>query len=320
MKLKILLVIIVIISSSLVVNYYISENNKEELINNKINELTEYQNKEVQKNITKSENLDKIISESTVIVISARKTGTGFIYDDKIITANHIIDDKDNIYLENSNGEVINGEFVTKNQALDLAIIKPNKKINRTTKFNNAKIGEKVWLSGNPGGSGITYRKGEITGKDNLIKYNDIIVPSYLKIKPEVKKGYSGGAIFDKSGSIVGIIRGKRDRQTFALSTELIEDFIQDTEKYDNYKYYTTKKRIVSAKMNINEKIVKGIKIKENPRVIIKIEDERIKNPSKAYTEILDETNPKKSSINISILNKNGEVEKEKLELTATNP
>ncbi len=138
-------------------------------------------------------------------------TGTGFfINTSNIVTNHHVVEECRSI-------EIIRGEYrasakiVVDDSRNDLAVLKaktPNDMYLKLRAGKSIRIGEEVIVLGYPLGkllgSGIKLTSGDVSSMTGLV--DDATM---MQMTAPVQPGNSGGALLDKSGNVVGVIRSR---------------------------------------------------------------------------------------------------------------
>ena len=187
----------------------------------------------VVKNITTSELVETSISMSvdkvypaTVLVVTNKGTGTGFVYkidENKkkayIMTNNHVIDGATSIEVEfNDSSDRIKAELRGGDAFSDIAVLTidakdANGNVVDIGKTADLKLGDTVFTVGSP--LGIDYKgtvtKGIVSGKNRLVDVsltNSGTVDYYMdvmQVDAALNPGNSGGPLCDVSGKVVGV-------------------------------------------------------------------------------------------------------------------
>ena len=164
---------------------------------------------------------------------SLNGSGTGFIYkvDNKygyILTNEHVIVDNDSIKLTFSNDETTNAKLLGKDEFLDLAVLRIDKKyvsqIATIGQSESMMLGDAVFTVGSP--LGYNYRgsvtSGVLSGKDRMVKTtvsssksSDWIM-RVLQFDASINPGNSGGPLLNINGEVIGV-----------CSLKLIDDNIE---------------------------------------------------------------------------------------------
>jgi len=148
-------------------------------------------------------------------------TGTGFIYkkDKKnayILTNEHVLSSSNETKVILSNDEEIDAEVLGKDEYLDLAVLRIDKKyaslVATTGSSENLKLGDTVFTVGSP--LGVNYRgsvtSGVLSGKDRMVSIsvaseeNDWVM-QVLQIDASINPGNSGGPLLNVNGEVIGI-------------------------------------------------------------------------------------------------------------------
>jgi len=149
-------------------------------------------------------------------------TGTGFVYkvDDKygyIMTNQHVVSGNQSIKIILSNDEIIDGEVLSGDTYLDLAVVRINKDkvlaVSEIGTSEDSKIGDTVFTVGSP--LGYEYRgsvsSGILSGKSRMVSVsvsgtsNDWVM-KVLQTDAAVNPGNSGGPLVNSNGEVIGVI------------------------------------------------------------------------------------------------------------------
>lgn len=133
-----------------------------------------------------------------------KSLGSGIIIDASgiILTNVHVIKNATKIYVKLSDGHVLLAELVSKDEKLDLALLKVNPgrlKLNPVTIGNpdESEIGDVVLAIGNPFGVGNTVTTGVISAKARF--------GGFIQTDAAINSGNSGGALLNANGELIGI-------------------------------------------------------------------------------------------------------------------
>ncbi len=221
-------------------------NNNEELI--KLSKDIEFIKKNQWSNnslpVTTSEKVSKIPKTTTSI-----STGTGIMIDPKgyILTNAHILKGKQAIVI-NANKKEFRANVILKIDSIDLVILKIDDTdyISQKTPFPitirpiKVKLGEDVFALSNVFGKDLVFAKGYIgctSGFNNDTNYYQIDMSAF--------PGNSGSPVFDKNGSIVGLLSYKqksiesisyslKNRQIFHIIKELQNRLKSDNNNFSD--------------------------------------------------------------------------------------
>ena len=131
--------------------------------------------------------------------------GTGvFIRDNLILTAGHIVDSISDANVFTIDGKEYKAKFWYLETEADIGFIEVDTNdVESTLCFDNAKLGETVWVYGNPFGVFPILTKGIVSAvstPDDFMYTKDMVVTDTA-----INGGNSGSALFDKDGNILGI-------------------------------------------------------------------------------------------------------------------
>jgi S1-C subfamily serine protease len=174
---------------------------------------------------------------ASVIVKTKEGHGSGFAIsqDGYIITNYHVICGKrinklSSVKVINSNGDEMDGQIVRYNKYRDIALIKVNKKFEKSFKVSNVKSFKNlqdVLTIGAPKSIelGQTVSTGIISNERKSNGNN------LLQLNMSVNAGNSGGPVFDASGTLHGIIVSKAvgnntEGISFAIPGYLIQEYL----------------------------------------------------------------------------------------------
>ncbi len=178
------------------------------------------------------------VYDSVVLIKSYKNdkyigSGSGFIYktnnnDAFIMTNNHVVESGDKFIIMTSNEEEIEGKVLGKDEYLDLAVIKIEKKANMVAlnigDNKKMKLGDTVFTVGSPLGVEYfgTITNGIISGINRLVEVsvkNSLSgdwVMEVIQTNAAVNHGNSGGPLLNSNGEVIGVI-----------SMKLVEDSIE---------------------------------------------------------------------------------------------
>ena len=249
-------------------------------------------------------------------------SGTGFIYktDDKygyLLTNEHVVSKASEIKVTNSKDEEAKAEVLGKDEYLDLAVLRIEKKyvsqvanIGSSEKMN---LGDTVFTVGSP--IGYDYRgtvtSGILSGKDRMVQISvsnsnsDDWVMRVLQLDASINPGNSGGPLLNVNGEVIGICSMKLvddqiEGMGFAIPIEYAMSHVEALESGKKIKWpllgvsmaeVTDQAALNRNNIKINSKQTEGvvvIDIKEGTGaakselkkgdIIIKIDDKKTKN------------------------------------------
>lgn len=136
-------------------------------------------------------------------------SGTGFyVSSDLVVTNKHVVDGCASIAIR-LGSDTYPARLLSGSESSDLALLRTNQ-LSRTVPplRSSAQLGEEITAAGFPLSgllsSGITVTSGQISAMAGLL--ND---PMRLQISTPVQPGSSGGPLFDRFGSVVGVVVAK---------------------------------------------------------------------------------------------------------------
>lgn len=127
-----------------------------------------------------------------------------FIADDLIMTAGHMVEDADEIWITWPNGKRHKAVSWYKETEADLGVVYiRTPEVELTAKFDNAKVGETVWALGSPFGVFPVLTKGIVSAidmPDDFMFQKNMIITDCA-----INPGNSGCPLFNKDNNILGI-------------------------------------------------------------------------------------------------------------------
>ena len=135
--------------------------------------------------------------------------GSGFIIDPSgiVVTNNHVISEADEITVILNDGARLKAEIIGRDQKTDLALlrVKPDKPLKAVTFGDSDKLrlGEWVIAIGNPFSLGGTVTAGIVSARNRDI--NSGPYDNYNQTDAAIKRGNSGGPLFNLDGEVVGV-------------------------------------------------------------------------------------------------------------------
>jgi serine protease Do len=176
------------------------------------------------------------ISKSTVNIASVRMVqdqlfrvfpiegvGSGVIIDENghILTNNHVIDDAHQLKITLTDGRVLNGKVIGKDEITDLAIVKLDSFSDSSNNNNNLpyaqlgnsdnlKIGQIVIAIGNPFGlaGGPTVTAGIVSSLSRNLQFESGIL-ELIQTDAAINPGNSGGPLVNTNGEVIAINTAK---------------------------------------------------------------------------------------------------------------
>ncbi len=283
-------------------------------------------------------------------------TGSGFIYktDTKyayIMTNNHVVDGGTKWTVKTINDEEIEGQVLGKDEYLDLAVVRVDKKsyMNAISIGDNAKLklGDTVFTVGSPVGEEYfgTVTNGIISGLNRLVEVSvnsstGDWVMEVIQTNAAVNPGNSGGPLLNANGEVVGVISMKFVKDSiegmgFAIPIDYAVSHVEKLEKGEKIERpllgismlnVTDSYALWQNRITLPEDVEEGVvvvEVSENSGaaksdlqkgdIIIKINDSTVKNA--AYLKyLLYKYNPG-DTVKITY-NRNGKISTTNIKLT----
>lgn len=236
----------------------------------------------------------KKVYDSVVVIESytgdnLETTGSGFYYKSDmkyayILTNEHVIKGN-NIMVTNTDQKKIEATVLGKDQYLDLAVLRINKKYaKKYAKFGNSEkssLGDSIYTIGSP--LGINYQgtvtSGIISGKERMVQTtvgdnsNGNWLMKVIQIDAPINHGNSGGPLLNINGEVIGICTLKfTDEEVegmgFAIPIEYAKIHIEELEQGKKLEWpelgikmtnISNSGTIISHDIELPEKIKEGV-------------------------------------------------------------
>jgi serine protease Do len=183
------------------------------------------------------QNIDECISamEETSI---ASSLGTGFFIDDNglTLTAAHVVEGAERVYLRLANFQTISAAVVGRDPQNDLAILRPIRPLKTIPvslgDSRHVQIGDPLISIGAPFGMSGSLTLGRVSGKDRQVSEHEEM--PFLQSDVVVNPGNSGGPLFDSDGRVVALTSrtltnlGEYSGIAFAIPIELAMLVVND--------------------------------------------------------------------------------------------
>lgn len=235
--------------------------------------------------------INKVYDATVFIKTLNGNYGTGFIYkkDNKygyILTNEHII--TSDVEITNSKDETTKAEVLGKNEYLDIAVLRIDKKyVNQVAIINNSKnalIGDSVFTIGSPLGYRGTVTQGIISGKDRLVKIDtkdDELLMKVIQTDAAINEGNSGGPLLNINGEVIGIVSLKLSDKDiegmgFAIPIEYAINHIKDLEENKEIKFPSLGVKITDSN-NTSELLKNNIDINKEDGIVVLEDNNNLK-------------------------------------------
>ncbi len=178
------------------------------------------------------------IGESTSLT-SSQGLGSGFLIGhSQVVTAAHVVDTAEKLFVEFTDGDVIEATVESSFSDPDVALLKlqspkMNPSIVQFGDSDKVKIGERVVVVGSPFGLGQSLSSGYISSRIKKKEWENPFTNSeYLQTDAAINKGNSGGPMFNLKGEVIGIVShittvsGGFDGIGFAASSNIAQELL----------------------------------------------------------------------------------------------
>lgn len=160
---------------------------------------------------------------AVVAVYSGNSVGSGFcIGDGLIVTNEHVLSSRKNIYVMTYSSERLKAEYVFADSSKDIALIKVDNTdfpYLQIDDYNDVNVGDDVYAVGTPDNLPFTLTKGILSYKDREYRGK-----KYLQTDTALNFGNSGGPLLNSSGKVIAINTLKvKDTEGIALSLPMHE-------------------------------------------------------------------------------------------------
>ncbi len=168
--------------------------------------------------------------------------GTGFVYDDYLLTNQHITQGQSSVSIQFSRDDWREGSLVGEDAYADLAVLDPDVPSYATPlSFVDRlpPVGTEVVAIGNPFGLDSSVSAGIVSGLHRSIRSpSGVTIPDAVQTDAAVNPGNSGGPLVTLDGDVAGVISaGGGDNIAFAVSVPLTKRVVPElieTGEYDN--------------------------------------------------------------------------------------
>ena len=166
-----------------------------------------------QDSITNRDNEEILLNSSVNIYTSSGDFGAGFVYDDGyIITNYHVVFDSKDIKVVTYQKEEYNASLIGFNSDADIAVLKIDKQLESMIlgDSDDVKVGDIVTAIGNPNGDlSFSKEEGKVLKVDQELLDKIDKERKYLWYDGNAISGYSGGAVYDSDGKVIGVLNAK---------------------------------------------------------------------------------------------------------------
>lgn len=177
----------------------------------------------------------EVILPSVVRIDTDGGVGSGVIYDSDglIVTAAHVVADKETVRIRFKDGEQVTGTVLGGATDVDIAVIQVDKTGLPAAEFTFEKprVGQMAIAVGSPWGLSSTVTAGIISAVDQAANCSLSGCASLVQTDAAINPGNSGGALVDRRGRVVGInvsiftSSGANDGVGFAVPSDLALEY-----------------------------------------------------------------------------------------------
>ncbi|WP_290817897.1 trypsin-like peptidase domain-containing protein [Halovivax sp.] len=157
--------------------------------------------------------------------------GSAFVYDDYVVTNEHVVWEADAIELQYTNGDWTGADLVGSDPYSDLAVLEVDHRPEAAEPLAFADalptVGQEVLAVGNPFGFEGSMSRGIVSGVNRSLPGpgtgdSRFDIPNVVQTDAGVNPGNSGGPLVDMDGAVVGVISaGIAEGVGFAISAAL---------------------------------------------------------------------------------------------------
>ncbi|MFI7611611.1 S1C family serine protease [Nonomuraea terrae] len=158
--------------------------------------------------LTTAEVFEKV-GPSVVVIQAGKSLGTGVIAaeDGTILTANHVIEDSEDVTLTFADGTKAKAVVVSSDPERDVATLQPAELpeiVVPATLGGGVAVGAPVVAIGNPLGLTYSVSTGVVSGLNRSAENGDL--SGLIQFDASVNPGSSGGPLLDARGLVIGIV------------------------------------------------------------------------------------------------------------------
>lgn len=157
------------------------------------------------------ETLQRVATDAGVT--SSESLGSGVLISDQnhILTAAHVVEGADRIYVKTQDGEVRPGEMIFSEPSADIALIRlmfvdeslPHARLGNS---DSLEVGQFAYAIGSPFGLENSFSAGHISAFREFDQlYDGTILAEFIQTDAAINTGNSGGPVFNSSGEVIGI-------------------------------------------------------------------------------------------------------------------
>jgi serine protease Do len=179
-------------------------------------------------------------------MVSSDGLGSGVLIsnDGKVLTAAHVVQTADKIWVEFPDEELISARVVASDVSVDVALLQ----LDRSPKgiapsslgdSDKVEVGDQIFVVGAPYGIGQTLTAGHVSGQHQLNRRSEnSTAVEFLQTDAAVNGGNSGSPVFNMEGEVVGIVSsivsqsGGSEGLAFATASNTARGFLLERKPF----------------------------------------------------------------------------------------
>jgi S1-C subfamily serine protease len=133
--------------------------------------------------------------------------------DGEILTAAHLVQTADTVFVQFSSGDVIAAKVIASEPAADVALLKltrlapPGAAVAKLGDSARTEVADQIFIVGAPHGIGHTLTVGYISGRRRSNFLNSgLSMAEFFQTDAAINQGNSGGPMFNMAGEVVGVV------------------------------------------------------------------------------------------------------------------
>lgn len=176
---------------------------------------------------------------------SMQGLGTGVLIseDGLILTAAHVVNTADKIWVEFLDGQNIEAKVENLAIVADIATIKlvskpANPVVSRLGDSDKTEVGQRIFVIGSPLGLGHSFSSGFISGRHHQGRItSNMSVSEFFQTDASINQGNSGGPLYNLEGEVIGIASsiltqsGGFEGIGFAATSNMAKDLLLDNKQ-----------------------------------------------------------------------------------------
>lgn len=143
---------------------------------------------------------------SSVKVIASGDIGSGFFVKNNVVMTNyHVVGGLVNPDILTVSGEILDGEVIASDKALDIALIRVKGDYKPLQFASSLELGQTAIAIGHPHGLPNSVTRGIVS----RLNVNDVKDSNMFQLDSAVNPGNSGGAVVNSDGKVIGMVTAK---------------------------------------------------------------------------------------------------------------